>query len=104
MVKKTTKSEPSSSDGASKAVTRMMLRTLASTTARIFLPVTILFCIGLAIDLNSPSKPWGMAIGTGVGIIIAAVLVFLQLKDIRANAWQPAQSSSAETQPTKGRS
>ena len=65
-----------------KAVTRMMLRTLVSTTIRIFLPIAILFGIGLAIDLNTPSKPWGMAIGTGIGIIIAAILVATQLKTI----------------------
>ena len=60
-----------------------MLRTLFSTTWRIFAPVTVLFLIGLAIDLNTPVKPWGMAIGTGLGIIIAVALVAAQLKDIR---------------------
>ena len=66
-----------------KAVTKMMLKTLLSTTWRIFAPVTVLFLVGLAVDLNAGTKPWGMAIGTGLGIIIAVVLVLAQLKDIR---------------------
>ena len=66
-----------------KAVTRMMLRTLWSTTARVFVPVTALFLVGLAIDLNTATKPWGMAIGAGAGIVMAIVLVAVQLKGIR---------------------
>ena len=66
-----------------KAVTRMMLGTLFSTTVRVFLPVSVLFVIGLIVDLNAPTRPWGMAIGASLGIIIAIMLVAFQLKDIR---------------------
>lgn len=61
----------------------MMLKTLFSTTIRIFLPVTVLFLVGLAVDLNAATKPWGMALGTTIGIIVAAILVAVQLKNIR---------------------
>ena len=64
---------------------RLMLGTLASTTVRIFLPVTVLFAIGLVVDLNAGTKPWGMIVGAGAGIIVATGLVVLQLKDIREN-------------------
>lgn len=66
-----------------KGAAKVMVKTLASTTVRIFAPVTILFLIGLTIDLNAGTKPYGMAIGTGVGIIIAVFLVVRQLKAIR---------------------
>lgn len=77
--------------GAPKAVARMMLGTLFSTTWRVFAPVTVLFLIGLAIDLNAPTKPWCSAICTGLGIVISVVLVAAQLKDIRQ------QSAAAQT-------
>ncbi|MCR5700232.1 MAG: AtpZ/AtpI family protein [Candidatus Saccharibacteria bacterium] len=66
-----------------KVVTKIMLRTLWSTTWRIFLPVSICFAIGLILDLNTATKPWGMIVGAGLGIIIALCLVFSQLKHIR---------------------
>lgn len=76
----------------------MMFKTLFSTTARIFLPVTLLFLIGLAIDLNTTTKPWGMAIGATVGIIIAVILVIIQLKNIRQ---QPVVSQAKTAQESK---
>lgn len=76
------------SSDSSKTAMRIMMRTLLSTTLRIFVPTTLLFLIGLAIDFNTPAKPWGMAVGTGIGIIIAAVLVFMQLKNIRRDTEQ----------------
>lgn len=63
----------------------MMLKTLFSTTVRIFAPVMILFLVGLAVDLNVGTKPWGMIVGTGLGIVIAVILVMKQLKEIRQN-------------------
>ena len=75
MVKSST---PTTSD-----ITRLMLGTLFSTTLRIFAPVTLLFLIGLCIDLNTSTRPWGMLIGTGLGILIAIVLVISQLQAIR---------------------
>jgi len=66
-----------------KNVARLMLKTLWSTTWRIFGPVMVLFGIGLVIDLNMPTKPWGMALGAGLGIVIAVILVMRQLKTIK---------------------
>ena len=76
-----------------KAVTKMMLKTLWSTTWRIFAPVSVFFAIGLALDLNASTKPWGMVIGTGLGIIVAIILVALQLKDIRSQAKKTVASA-----------
>ena len=69
--------------GTSKGEAKIMLGTILSTTLRIFIPITILFCIGLAIDLNAGTKPWGMIIDTGLGIILSIVLVIWQVKRIR---------------------
>lgn len=68
-----------------KVVTKIMLKTLWSTTWRIFAPVSLFFAIGLILDLNSTTKPWGMIAGTGLGIAVALVLVIIQLKEIRSN-------------------
>lgn len=65
--------------GASK----VMIKTLLSTSVRIFLPTLGLFGIGAVIDFNTDTKPWGMVIGICAGIIVAAVLVFLQVKAIK---------------------
>ena len=96
----------------SKKVAKLMLKTLFSTTLRIFAPVTILFLIGLAIDLNNATKPWGMLTGTVIGIGIAIVLIVSQLNTIKkspvllkiATDETPLKTTS-ETQPkteTKG--
>lgn len=77
------KQEKALDANAPKEVARMMFRTLISTTVRIFLPVAILFGIGLAVDLNTPTKPWGMAVGVSIGSIVAIILVISQLKSIR---------------------
>ena len=63
-----------------------MLLTLLSTTLRIFIPVLVLLIFGLIIDLNFSTKPSGIIIGTGTGIILAAILVVLQLKNIRTES------------------
>ena len=86
VIKENAKSNPETD--SPKAVAKVMMRTLFSTTWRIFVPVTVLFIIGLAIDLNATTKPWGMAIGTSLGIVVAIVLVALQLKSIRQETAQ----------------
>ena len=65
---------------------RIMLRTLVSANLRIFIPVFSLFAVGFAIDANSSTRPWGIVIGTGLGFIIAIVLIILQLRGIRADS------------------
>ena len=64
-------------------VTKIMLMTLVSTTLRVFVPTLGLFGIGTVIDLNFDTMPYGMIIGTAVGIVIAAVLVYLQLRAVK---------------------
>lgn len=60
-----------------------MVSTLLSTTCRIFLPALGLFGVGAGIDFGFGTKPYGMLIGAGVGIIVAVVLVALQLRSIK---------------------
>lgn len=74
-----------------------MLRTLFSTTWRIFGPVTVLFIIGLIIDLTIATKPWGILIGTGIGIIIAVGLVVEQLRSFNKSAASPKNKIVKET-------
>ena len=69
----------------SKEVVRVMLRTLLSTTLRIFIPTMVLFAIGYVIDKNCGTLPWGMIVGEALGMIIAIVLIVLQLKEIKAD-------------------
>ena len=70
-------------EGKERAVARVMLRTLFSTTLRVFGPVMAGFLIGLIVDLNLATKPWGMSIGVVVGVVVAAILVVRQLVQIR---------------------
>lgn len=86
----------------SKTVAKLMLKTLFSTTLRIFAPVTIFFLIGLAFDLNNATKPWGMLAGTALGIGIAVLLVISQLNTIKKSP-VTIEVASEETSPkTKG--
>lgn len=62
---------------------KIMIFTLLSTTCRIFLPTLGLFGIGAIIDFNFETKPYGMIVGTAVGIIISAILVALQIRSIK---------------------
>lgn len=62
---------------------KLMILTLVSTCLRIFLPSLGLFGIGVVIDFNFGSKPWGMLIGISIGMIIAAILVILQIRSIQ---------------------
>lgn len=65
---------------------RIMLRTLVSANLRVFIPVFSLFAAGFVIDANSSTQPWGIVIGTGLGLVIAVVLIVLQLRGIRAES------------------
>jgi Na+-transporting methylmalonyl-CoA/oxaloacetate decarboxylase beta subunit len=65
--------------------TKIMVETLVSTSLRVFVPVLVLFGIGVAIDFGLGYKPWGMTIGAGAGIIIAAALVVLQLRKAKGS-------------------
>jgi len=81
IVNRENNSVPGSTPSAS--VTKIMLRTLVSTTVRIFAPTLGLFAVGAVIDFNLGYKPYGMIIGTSVGIVIAAILILMQIRKIK---------------------
>ena len=75
-------------------VTKIILGTIASTTLRVFAPTLSLFAVGAVIDFNFGYKPYGMFIGTALGIVIAAVLVYLQIRSISTDSRQQTVDSS----------
>jgi len=63
---------------------KIIFRTIVNTSLRVFVPILVLFGVGAVIDFYVlMSKPIGMLVGTGVGTIIAGVLVYLQIRGIR---------------------
>jgi F0F1-type ATP synthase assembly protein I len=57
-----------------------LIASMADTTWRMFVPTLGLLLIGNALDGNYGTKPWLMLIGAGLGGLIAAYLVRLQLR------------------------
>jgi F0F1-type ATP synthase assembly protein I len=80
-MKAKTKSAPASAGTSS--VAKIMLRTIVSTSVRIFGPVLGLFWVGAACDVIFGTKPLAILIGIGLGVLLAAGLVFLQIQKIR---------------------
>ena len=75
---------------------KIMLMTLVSANVRIFGPVMVGFLVGLVVDLNAGVKPWGMAIGTGLGVGVGGILVYRQLKNIREAGAQQGSEAGAQ--------
>ena len=63
--------------------TSTLLLSLADTTWRMFVPSVGLLMLGRYVDTTYATKPWGMIIGTVVGVVIAGLLVKKQLQDIQ---------------------
>ena len=68
---------------ASSEIVRVILHTLLSTTLRVFIPAAVFFVAGFIIDRSCETRPWGMIVGSGIGIMVAVWLIILQLKGIR---------------------
>lgn len=63
----------------------LFARTLADTTWRIFVPVTLFVGLGLWFDLtHSATKPWVTVAGLIVGFILAGLLINRQLRRARS--------------------
>jgi F0F1-type ATP synthase assembly protein I len=77
-MKQDDKKAPASVEGLKLA--SIFLKTIAKTTAIVFVPTLGLFGVGLIIDLVFNIMPMGELIGTALGLIIAAVLVYRQIK------------------------
>ena len=68
---------PSKSDQSAVAV---LLRDMADTTWRMFVPIVGLLLVGRYLDVKWHTKPFLMLAGAAVGAVIAAVLIKAQLK------------------------
>jgi preprotein translocase subunit SecF len=78
------KKDNSAPVGASSvSVAKIMMGTRLSTTLRVFIPTLGLFGVGALVDFNFGFMPYGMIIGTAIGIVIAAVLVYWQIRSIK---------------------
>ncbi|HEX6257882.1 MAG TPA: hypothetical protein VFZ48_00210 [Candidatus Saccharimonadales bacterium] len=60
----------------------LLLRTLADTTLRLFVPTIGGLLIGLWADSQATPRPLGALAGVTLGAITAGVLIFLQIKTI----------------------
>jgi hypothetical protein len=70
--------------GHRKSMSSMFLRTIADTTWRIFVPVTLFVTLGIWADLTQRgTRPWLTLGGMVLGFIFAAVLINRQIKKVR---------------------
>lgn len=63
--------------------TTLLMKTMAGTTWRVFLPTIGLTLLGLWLDNVINMKPWLTFGGIAIGVIVAAVLVWLQVAKIK---------------------
>lgn len=61
----------------------LLMKTMAGTTWRVFLPTISLTLLGLWLDNVINMKPWLTFGGIAIGVIVAAVLVWLQVAKIK---------------------
>ena len=78
MVQKTDISVSKTDDSAT-----LLMKTMAGTTWRVFLPTIGLTFLGLWLDNVINMKPWLTFGGIAIGVIVAAVLVWLQVAKIK---------------------
>ncbi len=78
MVQKTDISVSKTDDSAT-----LLMKTMAGTTWRVFLPTIGLTLFGLWLDNVINMKPWLTFGGIAIGVIIAVVLVWLQVAKIK---------------------
>lgn len=76
------KPDETASSTPSKQTVLLLLGTLADTTLRLFVPTIFGLVLGLWIDKQIGTTPWLTATGTIVGTILAALLVYAQIKRI----------------------
>ena len=61
----------------------LLMKTMMGTTCRVFLPTIGLTLLGLWLDNVINMKPWLTFGGIAIGVIVAAVLVWLQVAKIK---------------------
>ena len=61
----------------------LLMKTMAGTTWRVFLPTIGLTLFGLWLDNVINMKPWLTFGGIAIGVVVAAVLVWLQVAKIK---------------------
>lgn len=61
----------------------LLMKTMVGTTWRVFLPTIGLTLLGLWLDNVINMKPWLTFGGIVIGVIVAAVLVWLQVAKIK---------------------
>ncbi len=66
-----------------KSATILLLRDMADTSWRMFIPIIGIMLIGLYGDVLFHTKPVLLLIGLGIGIIVSALLVKRQLKKVK---------------------
>lgn len=66
-----------------KSTVVLLLGTIGDTTWRMFIPTIGFTIIGVIIDNMLKSKPWGTIIGIVIGVALATLLVYRQLKKVQ---------------------
>jgi hypothetical protein len=82
---RTTAKPESVNDGSAAKDVRLSLFTAAvSATLRMAVPTIGLFLIGLTIDFMLMQTAFYAIVGAGLGFVVAAVLIYLQIKKLKA--------------------
>ncbi|HYG84009.1 MAG TPA: AtpZ/AtpI family protein [Verrucomicrobiae bacterium] len=66
----------------SKTTVILLIGTLVDTTLRLFIPVIAGLLIGLWIDHQTNTKPALTIVGVLIGVVVAALLIYAQIKAI----------------------
>lgn len=70
------------SDGKSENVTMVIFGTIADTTWRMFIPPFTFSLIGYGIDRLTGTRPVGVLVGLGLGVVTAGLLTFQQYRKV----------------------
>lgn len=74
------KDDPAPAPSRSTAI--LLIKTVADTTLRLFVPSVGGTVIGVIIDNIYDTKPWGTVVGVIGGALLAFMLVYMQIKKI----------------------
>jgi hypothetical protein len=76
-------SKPTKGNSVTKDVKLPLLTAAVSATIRMAAPTFGLFMIGLAVDFSLQQTAFYAIVGAGIGFVIAAFLIYLQVKKLK---------------------
>lgn len=76
-------SEEQTPSPTQKSATILLLRDMADTSWRMFVPIIGIMLLGLYGDVLLHTKPILLLVGLGIGVVVSALLVKRQLKKVK---------------------